>query len=267
MEGQSSLSSVFETPQKILLFIFGESLNNKGLIINELKYLLSKLSPESKFLKVNSFTNLEGVSFFGLKNLKSKDFKFGNNNSQSNVFALKLEDTFNSRKTILRYKNQYFKSFCWSISGYLSSLCTKVDFVLPTHSFFQEADFFFNLEQRPQNSGFVFKPFSESRSFPLYFSRIFFDFNSKNKNSIKYDSYILELRSNIELFETNKQNIFKNNFKLEVGKFNLILKYPIKSIIEDFFLFNTFLSKNSKILQNCSVHTREISLNFTNFKT
>jgi len=262
MEGQSLLSSVFESSKKILFFIFGESLNNKGFLLNELKSLLFKLSPESQFLKISSFLNLEGLNFFGLKNLKSKDFKCGNNIYQSNVFALKLEDTFNSRKTILRYKNQHFKSFCWSISGHLSSLCTKVDFVLPTHSFFQEADFFFNLEQRPQNSGFVFKPFSESRSFPLYFSRLFFDFNSKKKNSTKYDSYILELRSGLELFEINKQNLFKNNFKLDLTTANLILKHPIKSVIEDFFLSSTFLTKNSKNLQNCSIKTRGVSLNF-----
>jgi NADH-quinone oxidoreductase chain G len=262
MEGQSLLSSVTETPKKTLLFIFGESLTNRGLSYNELKSFLTNLSPESKFIKVSSFINLEGLNFFGLKNFKSKDLKFGNNVCQSNVLAFKLEDTFNSRKTILHYKNQHLKSFCWWISGHLSSLCTKMDFVLPTHSFFQEADFVFNLEQRPQNSGLIFKSFSESRSFPLYFSRIFFDFNSKNKNPIKYDYYALELRSNVELFETNKQSVFKNTFKLELSTSNLVVKYPIKSIIEDFFLFNNSLSNNSKNLQKCSIQIRDVSVNF-----
>jgi NADH-quinone oxidoreductase chain G len=262
MEGQSLLSSVTETSKKTLLFIFGESLNNRGLSYNELKSFLTKLSPESKFIKVSSFINLEGLNFFGLKNFKSKDLKFGNNVCQSNVLAFKLEDTFNSRKTILHYKNQHLKGFCWWISGHLSSLCTKMDFVLPTHAFFQEADFVFNLEQRPQNSGFIFKSFSESRSFPLYFSRIFFDLNSKNKNPIKYDSYVLELRSNVELFETNKQSVFKNTFKLDLSTSNLVVKYPIKSIIEDFFLFNNSLSNNSKNLQKCSIQIRDVSVNF-----
>ena len=262
MEGKSFLSSVIETPKKTLLFIFGESLLSKGLSYSELKSFLTTFSPESKFIKVSSFINLEGLNFFGLKNFTSKDLKFGNNVCQSNVLAFKLEDTFNSRKTITYYKNQHLKGFCWWISGHLSSLCTKMDFVLPTHAFFQEADFVFNLEQRPQNSGFVFKPFSESRSFPLYFSRIFFDFNSKNKNPIKYDSYVLELRSNVELFETNKQSVLKNNFKLDLSTYNLIIKYPIKSLIEDFFLFNNSLSKNSKNLQKCSVQIRDVSVNF-----
>ena len=84
----------------------------------------------------------------------------------------------------------------------------------------------------------------------------------KKKNSTKYDSYILELRSGLELFEINKQNLFKNNFKLDLTTANLILKHPIKSVIEDFFLSSTFLTKNSKNLQNCSIKTRGVSLNF-----
>jgi len=262
IEGKSFLSSIFETSKNLLLLIFGENLNSKGLLFKTVKDLLFKLSPESKLLKINSFINLEGLRFFDLKNLKSKDFKLGNNVCQSNIFGLKLEDTFNSRKALLRHKTQCLKSFCWWISGHLSSLCTKIDFVLPTHSFFQEADFFFNLEQRPQNSGFVFKPFSESRSFPLYFSRIFFDCKSKNKKVIKYDLYVLELLSNTEYFETNKQNAFKNNLKLDFENSTLIVKQPIKSVVEDFFLFNTSLSKNSSFLQNCSIQTRQVSLNF-----
>lgn len=43
---------------------------------------------------------------------------------------------------------------------------------------------------------------------------------------------------------------------------NLIVNQPIKSLVEDFFLFNTFLSKNSKNLQNCSAQARLNQFNF-----
>jgi len=262
IEGRSFLSCIFEKSNKILLFILGAYLNNAGFNINKLKSLLYKLSPESKIIKVSSFLNVEGLNFFGLKNLKSKNFKPGNNFWQNNIFAVKLEDTYLCRKTILRFNQDQLNNFCWWISSYLSIICTKVDFVLPTHSFFQEPDFFFNLEQRPQNSGFIFKPFSESRNYSLYFSRFFFDCDSKKKNSFKHDKYIAELRSNTELFEVNKQNFFKNIFELEIMNSNLIVNQPIKSLVEDFFLFNTFLSKNSKNLQNCSAQARLNQFNF-----
>jgi NADH-quinone oxidoreductase subunit G len=262
LEGKLFLSSAFETSKKKSLFILGSYLNNSGLILNTIKFLLYKLSPESKTIKITSFLNFEGLNFFGIKNLKSKDFKFGNNNYQKNIISLKQEDTFNCRKRILCYNKPYVTNFCWWIASNLSAICTRIDAVLPTHSFFQEADFFFNLEQRPQNSGFVFKPLSESRSFPLYFSRLFFDLNSKFKNTFEHNRYILELKANTELFEINKKVTFKDNLKTKLIYNTLVVYQPLKSLIEDFFLFNTALNKNSKTLQNCSNLNRKMATNF-----
>ena len=262
LEGKLFLSSAFETSKKKSLFILGSYLNNSGLILNTIKFLLYKLSPESKTIKITSFLNFEGLNFFGIKNLKSKDFKFGNNNYQKNIISLKQEDTFNCRKRILCYNKPYVTNFCWWIASNLSAICTRIDAVLPTHSFFQEADFFFNLEQRPQNSGFVFKPLSESRSFPLYFSRLFFDLNSKSKNTFEHNRYVLELKANTELFEINKKVTFKDNLKTKLIYNTLVVYQPLKSLIEDFFLFNTALNKNSKTLQNCSNLNRKMATNF-----
>jgi len=262
LEGKLFISSAFETLKKKSLFIMGSYLNNSGLILNTIKLLLFRFSPESKTIKITSFLNFEGLNYFGIKNLKSKDFKFGNNNYQKNIISLKLEDTFNCRKRILCYNKQSVTKFCWWIASNLSAICTRIDAVLPTHSFFQEADFFFNLEQRPQNSGFVFKPFSESRSFPSYFSRFFFDLNSKSKNTFEHNRYILELKANTELFEINKKATFKNNLKTKLLSNTLVVYQPLKSLIEDFFLFNTALNKNSKTLQNCSNLNRKKTTNF-----
>ena len=262
LEGKLFLSSAFETSKKKSLFILGSYLNNSGLILNTIKFLLYKLSPESKTIKITSFLNFEGLNFFGIKSLKSKDFKFGNNNYQKNIISLKQEDTFNCRKRILCYNKPYVTNFCWWIASNLSAICTRIDAVLPTHSFFQEADFFFNLEQRPQNSGFVFKPLSESRSFPLYFSRLFFDLNSKSKNTFEHNRYVLELKANTELFEINKKVTFKDNLKIKLIYNTLVVYQPLKSLIEDFFLFNTALNKNSKTLQNCSNLNRKMATNF-----
>lgn len=262
LEGKLFLSSAFETSKKKSLFILGSYLNNSGFILNTIKFLLYRLSPESKTIKIASFLNFEGLNFFGIKNLKSKDFKFGNNNYQKNIISLKQEDTFNCRKRILCYNKPYVTNFCWWIASNLSAICTRIDAVLPTHSFFQEADFFFNLEQRPQNSGFVFKPLSESRSFPLYFSRLFFDLNSKSKNTFEHNRYISELKANTELFEINKKATFKNNLKIKLISNTLVVYQPLKSLIEDFFLFNTALNKNSKTLQNCSNLNRKMATNF-----
>lgn len=262
LEGKLFISSAFETLKKKSLFIMGSYLNNSGLILNTIKLLLFRFSPESKTIKITSFLNFEGLNYFGIKNLKSKDFKFGNNSYQKNIISLKLEDTFNCRKRILCYNKQSVTKFCWWIASNLSAICTRIDAVLPTHSFFQEADFFFNLEQRPQNSGFVFKPFSESRSFPSYFSRFFFDLNSKSKNTFEHNRYILELKANTELFEINKKATFKNNLKIKLLSNTLVVYQPLKSLIEDFFLFNTALNKNSKTLQNCSNLNRKKTTNF-----
>ena len=262
LEGKLFLCSAFEISKKKSLFILGSYLNSSGFILNTIKFLLYRLSPESKIIKITSFLNFEGLNFFGIKNLKSKDFKFGNNNYQKNIISLKQEDTFNCRKRILCYNKPYITNFCWWIASNLSAICTRIDAVLPTHSFFQEADFFFNLEQRPQNSGFVFKPFSESRSFPLYFSRFFFDLSSKSKNTFEHNRYILELKANTELFEINKKATFKNNLKIKLISNTLVVYQPLKSLIEDFFLFNTALNKNSKTLQNCSNLNRKMATNF-----
>lgn len=262
VEGKLFLSSAFETSKKKLLFILGSYLNSSGFVLNTIKLLLLKLSPESKTIKITSFLNYEGLNFFGIKNLRSKAFKPGNNNYKKNILSLKLEDTFNCRKRILSFNKQYTTNFCWWIASNLSAVCTKTDAVLPTHSFFQEADFFFNLEQRPQNSGFVFKPLSESRSFPLYFSRFFFDSNSKFKQSFEFNKYVLELKANTELFEINKKSTFKDNLKLGSISNTNVVHQPLKSLIEDFFLFNTALNKNSKTLQNCSNLNRKTATNF-----
>jgi hypothetical protein len=96
----------------------------------------------------------------------------------------------------------------------------------------------------------------------LYFSRFFFDLNSKFKQSFEFNKYVLELKANVDLFEINKKSILKDNLKLSSISNTNVVHQPLKSLIEDFFLFNTALNKNSKILQNCSNLNRKTVTNF-----
>jgi len=260
-EGKAELFITSKTIKTTSFFILGLVLAARGLASSVfLKKGLHLISPESKTLTVNPFSNFEGLCFFGLKNTTSKDFVANNNLLSVNFFALKLEDTFSLRKLIYTQSKTAPGILTWWVSSFLSDASKKTSFILPTGSHFQISDFFLSLEQRPQKSLSIFKPFPKSRTLHQLFSKLFFKVKPKNKSL--YLNYLLEMSLFLQLFEVCQQGFKLTKICGQDSLFFKVFSYPTKSLIEDFFLFGSFTTKSSTVMQNCSHHLRKKFINF-----
>ncbi len=306
------------------LFFIGLSFIKRGALVSSLKNILRLNNSSSKIVEITPFSNSQGLSFFGVKKIISKEtdiFGFGR---VDNFFYLKLDDIFKNSKikstltsfyltdmvllsnknynlkynyyssanifekslqnlffSIINSKNNVFNLnsmlVTFSLTKTIYTFCFKHNYVIHSHynrifssfnesdnifstfSCFEEEEFYFNIEQRPQVSHYIVKNLYNSKSAIEYLS-FFYGCRFKQSYSSAFLKYILEFLNNTNLFEINKQCLFKDTFNFHTNEKSFVSNYPDKSLLEDFYISNH--SKNSNIMQKSSRAVRRVSSNF-----
>jgi len=170
------------------------------------------------------------------------------------VLYINLDDTFNTRRFFLK---EYSSSLSLWLNSFGSFLSQKSSVIIPIESIFETKGTFFNLEGRPQQTISLLKNKSIEKMFLfLVLPKIRFI-----KSTTNYLNHYFEILNNPILFELNSvifNKILITNF---LKKHVIINKTFFKSAIEDFYC-NDLVSRNSKVLINCSKQLRNLSKNF-----
>lgn len=124
-----------------LAYFIGESFLIRGISTLQLHYFLKKLHLNSMLFFINRFNNSESIRCLNIKAVTATDYTFGN----YTVF-IKLHDTIANFELIQKFS----RTTRISIHTHGNLLNTKMHFVLPTQTYFEQPGLFLNLEQRAQ---------------------------------------------------------------------------------------------------------------------
>jgi NADH-quinone oxidoreductase chain G len=231
--------------------------NNLSIIIsnyselrfsNNLFNFFKIINSNLNILTINLFCNSEGLDLLNIKPIVLSKLK------NKKVLYINLDDTYNTRRFFLK---EYLPSLSLWFNSFGSFLSQKMNVIIPIESIFEIKGTFFNLEGRPQQTISFFK----NKSFEKMFLYLIFPKYRFIKTKINYLNHSFEILNNPVLFESNSfffikslnNNLFKKNI--------IINKTFFKSSIEDFYC-NDLVSRNSKVLINCSKELRKLSKNF-----
>ena len=199
-------------------------------------------SSNSAFLKLS---NIPQVSNSDLKKADTLYFI----NSKVNLVTAKL---------LKKLENKYL---VW-LNTHGSKLATKCDLILPLSSYFERESTHLNLEFRPQTAYKVFEKLNNAFNFNDFLDVLIFENKSFIISSFKSNTYIDELLKSTHLFNA-LSIVFSGLYSTHQNKVKLLSTYPIKAALEDFYS-DTKETKNSLIMNSCSLNIRNNSLNFLN---
>jgi len=245
IEGKSLLLSkiLLQNNLSVILSNYSE-LRFSSNLLNYFKLINSNLN----ILLINLFCNSEGLDFLNIKPINFNLLK----NKQ--VLYINLDDTFNTRRFFLK---DYISSLSLWLNSFGSFLSQKSNVIIPIESIFEIKGTFFNLEGRAQQNVSLLKNKSIEKMFLfLVLPKIRFI-----KLTVNYLNHCFEIINNPVLFDTNNL-LFSSSLKTNFfKKFIILNKTFFKSSIEDFYC-NDLVSRNSKVLINCSKDLRNLSKNF-----
>jgi len=215
---------------------------------NNLLNYFKLINPSLNTLIINLFCNSEGLDLLNIKPVLLSKL------TNKQVLYINLDDTFNTRRFFLK---EYSSSLSLWLNSFGSFLSQKSSVIIPIESIFETKGTFFNLEGRPQQTISLLKNKSIEKMFLfLVLPKIRFI-----KSTTNYLNHYFEILNNPILFELNSvifnKILITNFFKKHV----IINKTFFKSAIEDFYC-NDLVSRNSKVLINCSKQLRNLSKNF-----
>jgi NADH dehydrogenase/NADH:ubiquinone oxidoreductase subunit G len=194
------------------------------------------------------FCNSEGLDLLNVKPIALTKLK----NKQ--VLYVNLDDTYNTRRFFLK---EYAPNLSLWLNSFGSFLSQKMNVIIPIGSIFEIKGTFLNLEGRPQQTVSLLKNKSIEKMFLfLILPKIRF-----LKTKINYLNYKFENLNNPVLFELNTLSFINSLANIFYKKIIILNKTFFKSSIEDFYC-NDLVSRNSKVLINCSKELRKLSKNF-----
>lgn len=245
IEGKAIFLSKFLLQNNLSIIISNYSeLRFSNNLFNYFKIINSNLN----ILTITLFCNSEGLDLLNVKPIILSKLK------NKKVLYVNLDDTYNTRRFLFK---EYLPSLSLWLNSFGSFLSQKMNVIIPIESIFEIKGTFFNLEGRPQQT----ISFLKNKSFEKMFLFLIFSKYRFIKTKINYLNYNFEILNNPVLFELNNFFFIKslnNNF----FKKNIIInKTFFKSSVEDFYC-NDLVSRNSKVLINCSKELRKLSKNF-----
>lgn len=245
-EGKVKLSNEM-LKNKYFSIIFGSSIKKRIKNIYLLLLNLKSFCFSINLVNVELNSNSKGLKFLGIKNINSKLIK----NKSQNRFFLGLEDNIFLRKLI--YFNLKTNNFWLNTHG--SSIALKFQYILPTLTFFETEKYYLNNDQKLQKTNIIFNLKNKHNIIEILIQKFKEAFNQNIKYS--FWNYKTEniLDKNSLKFNLIFKNYKKNNYK------TIINNYPIKSVVEDFFLTN-ILTKNSEFLVKRSKENRKFFNDF-----
>jgi NADH-quinone oxidoreductase chain G len=245
IEGKVLFLSKFLLQNNLSIIISNYSeLRFSNNLFNYFKIINSNLN----ILTITLFCNSEGLDLLNVKPIVLSKLK------NKKVLYVNLDDTYNTRRFLFK---EYLPSLSLWLNSFGSFLSQKMNVIIPIESIFEIKGTFFNLEGRPQQT----ISFLKNKSFEKMFLFLIFSKYRFIKTKINYLNYNFEILNNPVLFELNNF-FFSKSLNNNFFKKNIIInKTFFKSSIEDFYC-NDLVSRNSKVLINCSKELRKLSKNF-----
>ena len=237
-EGKESYLSKSLSYTQSPLVILGESIKKYGLsifyTINYLKSIFNTL----KVLKINISANSESLEMLNINYFIKNKFK----NSKS-ALCVNLDNSLKVRKFFFNFKKDIF----W-FNSHRPIINRKIRMRIPILSSYEEESIFLNLEQRPQKTGKVFNKYFDSRNVSKIFISMFSDLSNpkaksfsshitnSSSNVASYLEYLIEISSNLWLFENLQKNYSLLILKSDFNIINYYQLLPWKSYLSsDFF--------------------------------
>jgi len=256
-ESRSNIFSKLLTRFKNPTLVLGNTLENRGINLNNFTSFVKSIAPTSIILNILTNCNTSGHSFLNIKTLNSKNIK------EFNTFIfLNLKPNLNLHKYLKQLKSFNKEIFWFATHG--SELLLSADVIVPCSTSYEEDKFFLNMEERPQKVVQMLPSLNFCRSLKDIF---FFDIeNNLSKDlfcSKRYDSFLTEICLKPFIFKTLKNSLstflfLSGNLYYNINPLSL---YPFKTITEDFYC-STLMTKNSKIMLECSKDLRKKISNF-----
>jgi NADH-quinone oxidoreductase subunit G len=229
----------------------GNTICNLGFTLLNLIHFFKSLLPNSIIIQIRSKCSTETLEFFNIRSVNKSSFL----KAHCCVF-IDLEDSYFLRKVLSSKKDKIW------FNSHESELLIYNDFTVPTLSHLEAEKIYLNLEQRPQKSAKIFKAFPLLKNLSFVLNFLIKENVVAFSKKIISQSFIFELIENPFLFEkiTHILNlsIFSKYSTLEQKRLS---NYPVKNLIEDFYLTNIFC-KNSKTMSKCSHWHRSDYRNF-----
>ena len=250
-EAKSSLSSLL-VKKEFPLIIFGTSFKKRFQGTFNFLAFFKTIIPSAIILDVTKSANSTIAPFFNFKASSTNDFE-----ATDIVFALNLEDNIPLRKNLFGLE----KKIVW-FNTHGSSISKQSSVLIPVLTSFEIENKYMNLEQRPQKTLKSLNGIGDARDLKKILKALY----SKKLNLKKSSQSLNFLNEMIEhpnKFKTlantlTKQTLLNSNYlKMK----NVVMNYPLKSSLEDFYLSNLF-TKNSKVMAQCSQGVRKTFNNF-----
>lgn len=151
-------------------------------------------------------------------------------------------------------------SFWFNTHG--SEFATNFNCIIPTKTNFEQENILLNLEQRPQKTQNIITNSFDIKNIEMNFKTAFKIKNLNQNNNFCF-AFIYETLKDSKKFNKVQNNFFlkKKLLKTQIKSTTLVSRYPLKSIVEDFYSSNR-LVKNSLLMQKASQITRIVNTNF-----
>jgi len=249
--------------QKNPIFIVGESFLQRFLNKMVLIQHILKFNPSSYFLIINLQNNTESNNYLNIKSLTKKDFV---KNPFLVCFNLKMTSFVNKILNNLPKQSKILWFHSYMLDFNLGKKQQHNDIIfIPLMSSFEDLGIFINLEHRPQGKLRAFSPTPEN-SIITWLSWFI-----KQNDLVPEAKFRLDQRNHLNFFlELSKKSKSFNNFKVNFLKYNLLInkfaygyfiKYPFKSIFEDFYLNNSS-TNSSRLMHKLSWDIQKKKKNF-----
>lgn len=252
-EGKTLDVSPIFLKDKNPLVIVGKSFIKRFNDIYEFKKLIKFINSSTIVLNISSNCNTEGVNALQIKEITKKDIL----NSYA-LICYNLDDNIRTKHILTFGKD---KKVYW-LNSHGSSLSLLSSYIVPTRSVYEEEGSFINIEQRAQKASKIFDKLNQVYSIKVILLGSLFD-NINSDSFFKksyFENFINEYINDQESFD-HFSKIFLRQFFLETSFYTKYSRYPIKSILEDYYLSNSYL-KNSAIMASCSKDVRSNNSNF-----
>ena len=241
IEGKLKVSKSFLKYQNPIL-IFGKNLESRNIRFDTCAIIINKILPTC--IKIFTQKNVGGevIQNLSFNTLNKKQIK------KTNTFVcIGLNDTITLRR-VLFFDSK--KLFWWFNTHGQTTLCQRALVVVPQLTFLEEEKIFIDNNKNIKKTVPIVPNNYNVQTLSSLFNiiREFFSSNNKFKAVLEYFLFQIKYQKVLNtVYDENILNNFSFNKKMWCNFNILIKKYPLKSLIEDFYMDNTF-SKNSATL-------------------
>ena len=142
-----------------------------------------------------------------------------------------------------------------------SAISKQSSVLIPVLTSFEIENKYMNLEQRPQKTLKSLNGIGDARDLKKILKALYSKkLNLKSSQALNFLDEIIEHPNKFKTLANTltKQTLFSSNY---LKTKNVVMNYPLKSSLEDFYLSNLF-TKNSKVMAQCSQGVRKTFNNF-----